>query len=87
VERDSQYQLEPEFLVIVLLALVQNGSITLSLAGKKLDAANLGQAGKTPLEDVRRCRGAGIDLHLLKPCGPEELRRALDWRLAAQPTL
>jgi CheY-like chemotaxis protein len=37
-------------------------------------------------EDVRRCRGAGIDLHLLKPCGPEELRRALDGRLAAQPT-
>jgi CheY-like chemotaxis protein len=37
-------------------------------------------------EDVRRCREAGIDLHLLKPCDPEELRRALDGRLAAQPT-
>jgi hypothetical protein len=33
VERESQYQLEPEFLLIVLLALVQNGNITLSPAG------------------------------------------------------
>ena len=37
-------------------------------------------------EDVRLCREAGIDLHLLKPCGPEELRRVLDGRLAARPT-
>jgi CheY-like chemotaxis protein len=37
-------------------------------------------------EDVRLCYAAGIDLHLLKPCDPEELRRALDGRLAAQPT-
>ena len=28
VEIESQYQLEPEFLLIVLLALVQNGNIT-----------------------------------------------------------
>ena len=37
-------------------------------------------------EDVSRCREAGIDLHLLKPCEPEELRRVLDGRLADQPT-
>jgi CheY-like chemotaxis protein len=37
-------------------------------------------------EDVSRCREAGIDLHLLKPCDPEELRRVLDGRLTAQPT-
>jgi CheY-like chemotaxis protein len=37
-------------------------------------------------EDVCRCREAGIDLHLLKPCDPEELRRVLDGMLAAQPT-
>jgi hypothetical protein len=42
VERECQYQLEPEFLLIVLAALVQNGNVTLSLAGKKLDAANQG---------------------------------------------
>ena len=34
---------------------------------------------------VRRCREAGIDRHLLKPCGPEELCRALGGRLAARP--
>ena len=31
VERETRYQLEPEFLLIVLAALVQNGKITLSL--------------------------------------------------------
>ena len=36
-------------------------------------------------EDVRLCREAGIDLHLLKPCDPAELRRVLDGRLAAPP--
>ena len=46
VERESQYQLEPELLLVVLLALVQNGNITLSLAGKKLDAGNLNEATK-----------------------------------------
>lgn len=52
VERESRYQLEPEFLLIVLAALVQNGNVTLSVAGKKLDAANLGEATKTPLEQL-----------------------------------
>jgi len=37
-------------------------------------------------EDMRLCYAAGFDLHLLKPCDPEELRRVLDGRLAAQPT-
>jgi energy-coupling factor transporter ATP-binding protein EcfA2 len=63
VERDGQYQLEPEFLAIVLLALVQNGNITLSLAGKKLDAANLSEAGKTPLEQLLAFK------HIEKPKG------------------
>jgi Family of unknown function (DUF6079) len=52
VEREAQFQLEPEFLLIVLASLVQNGNITLSVAGKKLDAANLGEATKTPLEQL-----------------------------------
>src|SRR5439155_17807896 len=52
VERECQYQLEPEFLLIVLASLVQNGNITLSVAGKKLDAANLGEATKAPLEQL-----------------------------------
>ena len=52
VERECQYQLEPEFLLIVLASLVQNGNITLSVAGKKLDAANLGEATKTPVDQL-----------------------------------
>jgi CheY-like chemotaxis protein len=36
-------------------------------------------------EDVRLCHEAGIDLHLLKPCDPDELRRVLDRRLTALP--
>ncbi len=52
VERESRYKLEPEFLLIVLASLVQNGNITLSVAGKKLDAANLNEAVKTPLDQL-----------------------------------
>ncbi|MBK9183263.1 MAG: ATP-binding protein [Ignavibacteria bacterium] len=52
VERESRYQLEPEFLLIVLASLVQNGNITLSVAGKKLDAANLNEAMKMPLDQL-----------------------------------
>ena len=52
VERESRFQLEPELLVIVLAALVQNGNITLSIAGKKLDAANLNEVMKTPLDQL-----------------------------------
>lgn len=52
VERENQYQLEPELLLVVLASLVQCGSITLSVAGKKLDAANLGEATKTPVDQL-----------------------------------
>jgi hypothetical protein len=63
VERESQYQLEPEFLLIVLAALVQNGNITLSVAGKKLDAANLGEATRMPVEQLVAFK------HIEKPKG------------------
>jgi len=52
VERENRYQLEPEFLLIVLASLVQNGNVTLSVAGKKLDAANLGEATKVPVDQL-----------------------------------
>lgn len=52
VERETRYQLEPEFLLIVLASLVQNGNINLSLTGKKLDAANLSEATKMPLDTL-----------------------------------
>ena len=63
VEREIQYQLEPEFLLIVLATLVQNGNITLSVAGKKLDAANLSEATKTPLDQLLAFK------HIEKPKG------------------
>lgn len=63
VEKESRYQLEPEFLLIVLAALVQNGNITLSLAGKKLDAASLNEASKTPLDHLLAFK------HVEKPKG------------------
>lgn len=52
VEREIRYQLEPEFLLVVLTALVQNGNVTLGVTGKKLDAANLNEASKMPLDQL-----------------------------------
>lgn len=52
VERECRYQLEPEFLLVVLAALVNSGNIALSVAGKKLDAANFADATKMPLEQL-----------------------------------
>ncbi len=52
VEVECKYQLEPELLVIVLLALVQNGNLTLSLAGKKLDAGNLSEASRLGIDSL-----------------------------------
>jgi hypothetical protein len=63
VELESRYHLEPEFLLIVLAALVQNGNLTLSVAGKKLDAANLGEATKTPVDQLVAFK------HIEKPKG------------------
>lgn len=63
VERESQYQLEPELLLAVLFSLVQNGNITLSITGKKFDAANLTEAGKTSLEQLLAFK------HVEKPKG------------------
>ncbi len=63
VERETRYQLEPEFLLIVLAALVQNGNVTLSLTGKKLDAANLSEASKMPLDQLLAFK------HVEKPKG------------------
>ena len=63
VEIESQYQIEPELLLVVLLALVQNGNISLSLTGKKLDAANISDASKTPIDSLLQFK------HIEKPKG------------------
>jgi hypothetical protein len=63
VEIETQYQIEPEFLLIVLLALVQNGNISLSLTGKKLDAANINEASKMSVDTLLQFK------HIEKPKG------------------
>lgn len=63
VERESQYLLEPEFLLIILASLVQTGNLTLALAGKKLDTANLHEATKLPLDQLKAFK------HIEKPKG------------------
>ena len=63
VERETRYQLDPELLLIVLLSLVQNGNLTLSLTGKKLDAASLGEATKISLDQLLAFK------HVEKPKG------------------
>jgi len=63
VERETRYRLEPEFLFVVLAALVQNGNVTLSLTGKKLDAANLSEATKMPFDQLLAFK------HVEKPKG------------------
>src|SRR5271157_846525 len=63
VDIESQYQIEPELLLVVLLALVQNGNISLSLTGKKLDAANISDASKTPIDTLLQFK------HIEKPKG------------------
>jgi energy-coupling factor transporter ATP-binding protein EcfA2 len=63
VEIECQYQLEPELLLVVLLALVQNGNIVLSLAGKKLDAGNLHEATGTGVQQLLQFK------HIERPKG------------------
>jgi hypothetical protein len=54
VELESVFKLEPELLMVCLLAMVHSGDITLSLAGKRLDAANLADAQRIPVDDLCR---------------------------------
>ena len=77
---------------VVLLDLGLPGMDGCDLAARLRERPGMGEALLVALtgygreEDVRLCAEAGIDLHLLKPCDPEELRRVLDGRLAPQPT-
>ena len=52
VEYDSRFRLEPEWVVVVLAALVHAGDMTSSLPGKKLDAASLDELARTPVADL-----------------------------------
>lgn len=52
VEYEPRFRLEPEWVVVILASLIHSGDITLSLTGKKIDASNLEELGKTPLADL-----------------------------------
>lgn len=73
---------------VALLDLEMPGTDGCELAGRLRRLPGLRRAfliaitGRRREEDIRRYFGAGFDRHLRKPCDPEELRRALDRRLA-----
>lgn len=52
VEYDARFRLEPEWVVVVLAALVHAGDLTLSLPGQKIDAASLDELVRTPVADL-----------------------------------
>ncbi len=47
-----RFRVEPEFLVVVLAALVHSGDVVLSITGKKIDASAIDQFGKLDLDDL-----------------------------------
>ena len=52
VEYWSRFRLEPEFLAVVLGALVHSGDLIVSITGKKLDAGAMDQFAKLSIADV-----------------------------------
>lgn len=65
-EFDCFFKLEPEWVVVLLLALAYTGDVVLALPGRTLDAGNLEEATKLSLEDlshfkfVRRPQGVPV---------------------------
>ncbi len=50
----DRFRLEPEWLVVVLAALVHAGELTLSVVGKKFDANDIESLAATPIDDLTR---------------------------------
>ncbi|MCA2972183.1 MAG: ATP-binding protein [Acidobacteriaceae bacterium] len=48
----DRFRLEPEWLVVLLAALVHSGDLVLAIPGKKLDATNIAQLSATPLDEL-----------------------------------
>jgi len=53
VEYDRRFHLEPELFAVVLVALVYAGEITLAVPGYQLDAGNIDQAARIPIETLK----------------------------------
>jgi hypothetical protein len=64
----TKFRIEPEFLSVVLAALVHSGDIVLSLAGKKVDAAGIDQFAKIGIADATEFKH--IDRPRDLPLGP-----------------
>lgn len=64
----TKFRVEPEFLSVVLAALVHSGDIVLSLAGKKVDAASIDQFAKVGITEVTEFKH--IDRPRDLPLGP-----------------
>jgi len=47
-----KYRLEPEWVAVILAALVYDGAVTLALHGGKYDASNLEELAKRPVKDI-----------------------------------
>jgi hypothetical protein len=80
----SKFRIEPEFLSVVLAALVHSGDIVLSLAGKRIDAAGIDQFAKIGIAEVTEFkhidRPRDLPLGPLQQRGPDEIgqrRRAV----------
>jgi len=71
-ERDTQFGLEPEWFMVVLVALVRQGEISLNLPGVRIDSANLDEAGRVGLPMLMRFNAVSRP----KPI-PEQSLRAL----------
>jgi len=74
------FRLEPEWLVVLLAALVYSGELVLAVPGKKLDATALADLARTPLEDLIRFK------HIERPKGlPLQALQALFEMLGLAP--
>jgi hypothetical protein len=51
-EVDHKFGLEPEWMIVVLLALVRQGEITLNLPGVRIDSTNLDEAARMGVETL-----------------------------------
>ena len=64
----AKFRVEPEFLSVVLAALVHSGDIVLSLTGKKIDAAGIDQFAKLGIAEITEFKH--IDRPRDLPLGP-----------------
>jgi hypothetical protein len=64
----TRFRLEPEFLGVVLAALVHSGDVVLSITGQKLDAASVDQFARLSIDDIAQFKHAGRPRDL--PVGP-----------------